>query len=133
MAITTRKRQDDAGSHQNGAEPDHAAYRRAMARLTTGLAVRLSGLNARPSPASFRQIIVSELTSATADVDLIEAWLTRHGRLTMAGEYAQLVQLAQATEDQPRRQEIMSEIAVIAPMADLDGAAAPVLARYQQA
>jgi hypothetical protein len=53
----------------------------------------------------------------------------------MAGEYAQLVQLAQATADPARRQQIMDQIAVIAPMAGGDGtagadaAAAPVVAR----
>ncbi len=57
----------------------------------------------------------------------------------MAGEYAQLVQLAQATADPARRQQIMNQITLIAPMAGGDGTsgvdamAAPILARYQQA
>jgi hypothetical protein len=56
----------------------------------------------------------------------------------MAGEYAQLVQLAMGTTDTDQRQEIMDEVARIAVQAGGDGtavadqAATPVLARFQQ-
>lgn len=79
MAISTRKRQADAGQLAgHDAEPDLAAVVDVLARFTAKLIVHVSGMNAR-TPASFRQIVVSELhLGSQADADLIETWLTRH-------------------------------------------------------
>lgn len=81
MAITTQRsrgKRQDATDTAIPDEPDLAAVVDVLARFTAKLIVHVSGINTRTS-ASFRQIAIQELHLGTqADVDVIEAWLTRH-------------------------------------------------------
>jgi hypothetical protein len=82
-AITPRRRTRASEPAQPAASPpaapDLAAVTDVMARMLNRLIVHVSSAKAVQS-ASFRQIVVQELRLGTdADVDIIEAWLTRGG------------------------------------------------------